>query len=274
MSETEPQRRESSTDSEAQSDSGVSWLVDAPPLGEFVDHLTPLVNESKIRPGADGLTSQAVDPANVASINVSLNKEAFESYQGQEGAVLGVNLERFDDVVGFGSSGDLVHARLNSQTRKLELDVGGLGYTLVLIDPDSLRQEPDLPDLWSDNESVEFVVEGRELKRAAKAADMVSDHIGLAYDTGEGAVVIDAEGDADDVQVTVGDEDLISAPSEGQDVRSLFSLDYLTDSLKPVSSDTEARVQLGQELPIGMEWEFADGFGHTELLLAPRIQNQ
>jgi len=242
-------------------------IVSASTLGDALDSVSVLVDECKIRLNEDGLAVRAVDPANVGMVDLDLGAGAFESYEA-DGGVIGVNLARLEDIVGMASSDDLVHLELDEETRKLHIQMDGLSYTLALIDPDSIRQEPDIPDL---DLAAEIVVEGAQLGRGITAADMVSDHIRLRVDAGEEAFYVEAQGDTDDVDLELGADDLIDLTPGAAD--SLFSLDYLKDMNKAIPADAEVTVELGEEFPVKLHYEFAEGLGRVTYMLAPRIQS-
>jgi len=95
-------------------------------------------------------------------------------------------------------TGQLIQLELDEETRKLHIQIDGLEYTLALIDPDSIRQEPDIPDL---DLPAEVVLEGKDVNRSVTAADMVSDHIALGVDKTDEFFYANAEGDTDDVHL-------------------------------------------------------------------------
>jgi proliferating cell nuclear antigen len=242
-------------------------IVSADTLGAALDAVGVLVDECKIRLEEEGLTIRAVDPANVGMVDLELSANAFESYE-TDGGVIGVNLDRLEDIVGMADAGQLVHLELDEETRKLHISLDGLEYTLALIDPDSIRQEPDLPEL---DLSSEIVIEGADINRAVTAADMVSDHIALGVDADAEEFYVEAEGDTDDVHLELGREELIDLTAG--DARSLFSLDYLKDMNKAIPKDAEVTMELGEEFPVKMHFGFAEGDGHVTFMLAPRIQS-
>ncbi|EJN59752.1 proliferating cell antigen [Halogranum rubrum] len=242
-------------------------IVSASTLRDALDSVSVLVEECKIRLNEDELAIRAVDPANVGMVDLSLEAAAFESYEA-DGGVIGVNLSRLEDIAGMANSGDLIQLELNEETRKLHIQIEGLSYTLALIDPDSIRQEPDIPDL---DLPAEIVLEGNQMDRGIKAADMVSDHIRLRVDEEAEAFYIEAEGDTDDVDLKLTREDLIDFTSGPAD--SLFSLDYLKDMNKAIPSDAEVTIELGAEFPVKLHYEFGEGMGHVTYMLAPRIQS-
>ncbi len=242
-------------------------IVSASTLRDALDSVSVLVDECKIRLNEDELAIRAVDPANVGMVDLSLDAAAFESYES-DGGIIGVNLGRLEDIAGMANSGDLVHLELDEETRKLHIQIDGLSYTLALIDPDSIRQEPDIPDL---DLPASIVVEGAQLARGIKAADMVSDHIALRVDEEAETFHIEAEGDTDDVDLELGTDDLIDL--QAGPANSLFSLDYLKDMNKAIPSDAEVTVELGEEFPVKLHYQFAEGQGQVTYMLAPRIQS-
>ncbi len=242
-------------------------IVSASTLRDALDSVSVLVDECKIRLNEEDLSIRAVDPANVGMVDLTLDAAAFESYEA-DGGVIGVNLGRLEDIAGMANSGDLVHLELDEETRKLHIEMEGLSYTLALIDPDSIRQEPDIPEL---DLPASIVVEGAQLDRGIKAADMVSDHIALRVDEAEEAFYIEAQGDTDDVDLKLERDDLIDLTAGP--ANSLFSLDYLKDMNKAIPKDTEVTIDLGEEFPVKLHYEFAEGLGHVTYMLAPRIQS-
>ena len=243
-------------------------IVSAETLKDALDSVSVLVDECKIRLNEEEFAIRAVDPANVGMVDLSLAAAAFESYEA-DGGVIGVNLGRLEDIAGMANSGDLIHLELDEETRKLHIQIDGLSYTLALIDPDSIRQEPDIPDL---DLPAEIILEGSQLGRGITAADMVSDHIALRVDPDEEAFYIEAEGDTDDVDLKLDSDDLIDLTPGAAD--SLFSLDYLKDMNKAIPNATEVTAELGEEFPVKLHYEFAEGLGQVTYMLAPRIQSE
>jgi proliferating cell nuclear antigen len=242
-------------------------IVSADTLISALDSVSVLVDECKINLNEDGIAIRAVDPANVGMVDLTLSAEAFESYE-TDGGLIGVNLARLEDIAGMADAGQLVELELDEETRKLNIQIDGLEYTLALIDPDSIREEADLPDL---DLAAEVVLEGADIDRAVRAADMVSDHIALGVDADTETFDVQAEGDTDDVHLSLGRADLIELTAGP--AHSLFSLDYLRDMNKAIPNDAEVRLELGEEFPVKMHFEFAEGDGQVTYMLAPRIQS-
>ena len=242
-------------------------IASADALGTALDSVSALVDECKIRLNEDGMTIRAVDPANVGMVDLTLGTDAFESYEA-DGGTIGVDLSRLEDIANMADAGQLIQLALDVETRKLEIKIDGLEYTLALIDPDSIRQEPDIPEL---DLPATIVIEGRDIDRAVRAADMVSDHIALGVNEDEETFYVDAEGDTDDVHLELGQSDLIDLVLGA--AHSLFSLDYLKDMNQAIPRDSEVTIELGEEFPVKIHFDIAEGAGSVTYMLAPRIQS-
>ena len=242
-------------------------IVTADTLQDVLGAVGALVEECKIHLDDEGLSIRAVDAATVGMVDVRLSADAFESYEA-DGGLIGVNLGRLSDIAGMASSGDLIQLELDQETGKLEIKLDGLEYTLALIDPDSIRQEPDIPNL---DLPARIVLEGADLDRAVRAADMVSDHIAMGVDEATDEFYVDAEGDTDDVHLALGPDELIDLKSGN--AHSLFSLEYLKEMNGAIDKAAEVVIELGEEHPVTLNFQIADGQGDVTYMLAPRIQS-
>jgi len=244
-------------------------------LADIVDATRTLVDEVKFNLTQSGIEIRAVDPANVAMVDLTADAAGFESYEA-DGGVIGVNLDRLGDAVAMAESGDdLVHLRLDTETRKLHVEIGGLEMTMATIDPDSIRQEPDLPDL---DLAATVAMQGSDVSRMVTAADLVSDHLALGADASDEVFYAEADGDTDDVRLELDAEDLLLVEMS-DDAHSLFSLDYLKDLQQPIPKDTEVSVRVGEEFPTKLRYSLGDdGDGGAaitvENMVAPRIKSE
>jgi proliferating cell nuclear antigen len=233
----------------------------------YFDAVSQHVDEAKVRIGDEGLNIRAVDPANVQMVDGSLSSLAFESYHAEMG-VIGVNLERLNDILGNANKGDLIHFQLNPEVRKLTISVENLEFTMALIDPDSIRQEPDLPDLDLD---AKIIMEGSVFSDAVDAIDMVTEHALFSYERGNAEIY--GEGDTDDATIDLTDNDGVHDITAHDAGESLFSLDYLKNFEKMLNKNTTVTARIGNEFPIMVDFGLADGHIQIEGMLAPRIQS-
>ena len=246
-------------------------IIKTDPLAQFIDNATALMAEAKIHLNPDGIELRGVEPANVGMIHESLSEDAFESYDF-DGGVIGVNLERLSDAIGMAGSDDLVQLTLDHETRKLVIESGGMEFTMALIDTDSIRSEPDVPDI-DDRLTATLVCEAAELQRAEKAADLCSKHIAFGASVDDEEFYAEADGDTDDVRVTWERDEAGEGSAVNDDAHSLFSLDYLKDMLKPLDTNGDVELDIGDSVPMFLDATFADGDGELTFMLAPRIES-
>lgn len=237
---------------------------------QLVNTFSPLVNEAKIHFNDDGIHMRAVDAANIAMHYVDLSAEAFESYDSPGAVTQGVNLGSIDDRLGFGDSGDMVHLALDMETRKLNIDVENFEQRVALIDPDAIRQEPDLPDLDLPNTAV---LTGEQLQQAVDALELVSDHVEIAADADAATVEFIGEGDTDDTTVTFDSDRTGDETKLLESVASLYSQEYMEKLVKPIPADAEVTMQFGEEFPVILDWTAVDGHLTVKSMLAPRIRS-
>ncbi|MFB6219834.1 MAG: DNA polymerase sliding clamp [Halolamina sp.] len=241
----------------------VDAVIDADRLGSALSVVGALVDECRLELAADGLRVRAVDPANVAAVSVRLPGAAFEEYDAA-GETVGVDIERFAEVVGLADAGSTVRLALDTERRRLYLLVGELSYTLGLIDPEAIREPLDPAEMEYDCPA-RLALPGSEVGRIVDAAAMVSDHITLGADRER--FYAEAAGDTDDVSLAFPSTDLPAF--DPADAESLFSLDYLRDLSRPIPSGTEVAVELGTEQPVVLSFDLGET-GEATYLLSPR----
>jgi proliferating cell nuclear antigen len=252
----------------------LTTAIEAGTLQQTVDILLSVADECIFNLGRDGLTVRLVDPANVYMADVTLSDDAFERV-GEGQFAIGVNLDRLDDILGKADGDDVVELVLDLEVEKLHLEFSNVEMDFAGIDPDSVRAEPDLPDLDLPNE---FESQAKHLQRAVDICKMVSDHARVHGDLQDQCIRLTAEGDVDDARVELR-EDLGFADVR-EDASSLFSIGedssgspgYLDEALGAIPKTTPISVTFGEDFPIWIEWEFAEGTGQVTQMIAPRIE--
>jgi proliferating cell nuclear antigen len=272
------------------------------------DILDPLVDEARFRfdqPADDDeddeatLSTQAVDPANVGMVSLSVPVESFDSYQYEADSgevVSGIPLSDLTNITdyahkgrGADDPGDPVTLR-QTAGRRLYVEVTpedrlNRRSSLWTIDPDSLRQEPDLPNLslpWEGQIDIGNVRDAlAQAKKRFDYAVLSTDTTDRTSPSGNALAHLSIYSQETDEGGEIRKEDgfrteepvLENIGSTSTAVQSLYSLDYLypmLDALKSAGVET-AVLRLGDEFPLRVN--FAESrFGiDGEYLLAPRI---
>lgn len=236
-------------------------------IQEFLNPISVLVDECKIEVSEDGLQIRAVDPANVCMVDVTLSEDGFDSFEGQR-SIIGVDLERLQSIISMGSSGSDVTLRADTSTQMLNVDVETVDYNLSLIDPDSIRDGPDIPDIKL---PASTKIDGGKISQGIKAAGMVSDQLTLGFDDDKDTFKIGAEGDTDDVKVEHHKSNVESMSASNSE--TVYSLEYLKKISKAVGSGREVNLKLDDEKPVKITYDISEGDGRVIYMLAPRIQS-
>ncbi len=240
-------------------------VINAEILQDAIKAISAIIDESRFEISSDRLLARAVDPANAAMVSLELSGDAFGSMEGTE-CEIGIDLSRFSEILGMADRGGEIELELDPNTHKLDIAMGGFSYKLSLLDPSTLRKAPTVPTL---DLPAEVTISGAVFRRMIKAAEMVSDHMTMGVH--DGVFFMEATGDTDHVSMDLTGSDLISiVPAE---VRSLYSLDYLSDISKGVGSAGEVVINLGRDLPASIRFELANGDCTVKYVLAPRIES-
>ncbi len=229
-----------------------------------IDSLSTLVDEAKFQVAPDGLEVLAVDAAHVAMIDLSLSKAAFKNFEAEE-MELGIDIDKLSDATRLASADDEIEIVLEEEGL-LRLEIGNLTRRMSLVDTSGMT-DPKIPDLEL---PAMIKMPGEELERGIKAAEGISDHVALHATAG--GFELSAEGDMDSVNLNLEKDTLIEHRAS-EEVRSLFSLDYFSNMVKVAKSAGTVQLRLGNDYPVRLGFDFADGEGEVTYLLAPRIES-
>ena len=236
-------------------------------IKEVTTALTAMVDEARLNITPDGLSVKAVDPANVAMVSMTLEKDAFESFEATEG-VLGIDLTKLSGFIEMADNEDVVELELIEDAHKLKIAFRGLSYTMSLLDPEAMRKEPKIPSL---DLPVEISISGTDFKYGLKAADKIAEYV--TFGIGENAAMfyLSASGDMDEIiyEVPVDRLKIIKA----SEAKSLFAMEYLIKIQKLAEKTGEITIIMGKDYPIKIGFPISEGKGTVEYMIAPRIES-
>jgi proliferating cell nuclear antigen len=235
-------------------------------LKGIIDVTSPLVNEVKFNINSKGIFLRAVDPAHVAMIDLNIDYKAFEEYKADD-IELGVDMDKLAGIMRLSTTGDLVSLTFDEKANRLIVQIGNLVRKMSLIDTAGMP-DPKMPNL---NLPAKAIIKASEINRGVKASEAVSDH--LAIKVNKDTFELFAEGDTDTVNLKLPKDLLVELKSDSN-YKSLFSIDYFSNMIKPVKGDDNITLHLGNDNPIKLEFDIADKKGHVQYLLAPRIESE
>ena len=241
-------------------------IVKSEVLKGIIDVTSPLVNEVKFNINSKGIFLRAVDPAHVAMIDLNIDCKAFEEFKADD-MELWVDMDKLSGIMRLSTSGDLVSLDYDETANRLSIKIGNLVRKMSLIDTAGMP-DPKMPNL---NLPAKAIIKASEINRGVKASEAVSDH--LAVIVNKDNFEMFAEGDTDTVNLKLSKDLLVELTSDSN-YKSLFSIDYFSNMIKPVKGDDNVTIHLGNDNPIKLEFNIANNKGHVKYLLAPRIESE
>ncbi|UCB58062.1 MAG: proliferating cell nuclear antigen (pcna) [Thermoplasmatales archaeon] len=235
-------------------------------LKGIIDVTSPLVSEVKFNINPKGITLRAVDPAHVAMVDLVVKNSAFDEFKATE-MELGVDMDKFASIMRLSSAGDMVSLEYDEDTNRLIVKIGNLVRKMGLIDTAGMP-DPKMPNL---NLPAKVVLKASELNQGVRASEAVSDHLALTVDKDDFELF--AEGDTDTVNLKLPKNLLIELTTNSK-CKSLFSIDYFSNMIKPVRGEDPVTIMIGNDNPIRVEFNIAEDKGHVTYLLAPRIESE
>jgi len=235
-------------------------------LKGIIDVTSPLVNEVKLNINTKGISLRAVDPAHVAMVDLEINKDAFEEFKAKE-MELGIDMDKFASIMRLSTSNDTVELNYDEDSNRLIIKIGNLVRKMGLIDTAGMP-DPKMPNL---NLPGKVTIKASELSQGVKASETVSDHLSLTVNKDDFELF--AEGDTDTVNLKLPKDLLLELKTQSK-CKSLFSIDYFSNMIKPVTGEEPVTIMIGNDNPIRVEFNIADKKGHVTYLLAPRIESE
>lgn len=234
-------------------------------LKTVIDATSTLVDEVKLHVTPEGISLKAVDPAHVAMVDLNLKAAAFQEYKADQ-MEMGVDLDKFKEVLKLASGDDEVEMSFDPEGHRLVMKIGNVTRRMSLVDTSGMS-DPKVPKL---DLPAHVTIAASELERGIKASEQVADHIVLIADKDSFELL--AEGDTEQAHLKL-DKAMLAELNVSERAKSLFSLDYFANMVKAGKSSPGIHLHLGNDYPVMMEFDIAGGNGHVKYLLAPRIES-
>lgn len=220
-----------------------------------------------------GLRVRSVDASNVIMVDMTLPAQQFTSYD-VDSTTLGIPDKQFGKA--------LQHARYGAQTSDvLFVEGNGTEFTttverpisgtevmfserMQLLDPDSIRDEPDIPELDFDAKAE---LPANTLTEVLKRMDTTSKSAPIEFRFGSGGLLIGQENTEDERAARIACD--IDGTSE-----SLFSTDYIERIQKALRVGRADSVVLknSPDFPLEVQFERENTYSGT-IMLSPRVRS-
>jgi len=237
-------------------------------IATFCNICRALVPECRLIVTPEGISTLAVDTANVAMVQVNLPKESFEEFR-EEKTEIGMDVTKWKTAIDLLQDGPIT-IDLVKTSGKIVFADGRYTYTHVPLDPRVVRKRPNPPNITL---PATVVIDSKEFHESIKAMSVIGDKVRFTA-KGVGLLTLDSEGDTDRLVKEIQCKDGSKNSAEGGTgtVASLFSLDYMRDIAKVMKEAGTINVYVGHEHPIRFDFDL-DGM-ECSYMLAPRIEQE
>ena len=242
-------------------------ISEAGVLSDSIKAIYELIKEEvSFKLTSDGLSMRAMDPANVAMVSFKLLLPAFETYKLDADMTIGVDMEKFYNVLKQSLPGDAV--TLKAEEAKLHIMFEGQSkrkFSIPLLELNG--EERKAPNL-------EFAVTAKitpeAIKQALSDAKVVADS--AVFAAKKGVLMISAVGDSGEVEVEFSEgKGQVIALDVREDARARYALDYLEKMIKGTKLSNEIIVKFKTDYPIQMDYAMKDTL-LLSFILAPRVE--
>ena len=242
---------------------------DASLFKKYVDGIAALVDEAEFLIDEKGLSLKATDPSQISLVDFELPKKAFKKFEIKESTKLGVDLNYLNQIMSRAKASDSVEFSISEDKSKLSVVFSGKSrrtFSIPLLDIKT--GELPLPKIDFD---AEIKIKAEALNDSFKDANLISTHLILSVENDSFIVKANSsKGNMENIY-TEKDDSVISLKAKTE-VKSMFPLDYLSNTIKAASADTEVTVNLKSNAPV--EISYSLGEGKIQYFLAPRIESE
>ena len=259
-------------------------------LRSYLETIKPISTDYRLHiEPTDGLHVRCVDPANVCMVRSQLPESALNGFDGGRGITEGIPGKHLQNTLSLArkgrgnDTGDYVtlshrtDGELNVFIDREDEPITS-NTSIATIEPDSLRQEPEIQDLPLEAMARVDVSQLREVIQHVDTPE--NNHAHFSAESGDFVVGFETDTDSGDIRFEDRAGPIEESPelgSEGIECDgSLFSLDYLKDIVSGLHSANieTVTVQFGVECPCKFKFSHERLGFRGQYLLAPRIEQE
>ena len=234
--------------------------VDARILKNWLKAIKAVTNEFRMEiDKEDGWLVTAINDANTALVDISLQKNAFETYEAKKDFTAAIDCNLLEHIVR-DARGNI---ELEITKEKLIANTNNTRFEIRLLSPETIRK-PSVPSELDFKAKIYLYTE--DLRRGLQAAERVSQWDEVVLAVKDNHFFVKSVGESEVMEMMLSPDNLIKL--EGENCRSMFSLNYLMPMIKAVNTES-LKLELGTDEPIKIAWE--DENMSVIYLLAPRV---
>lgn len=227
-----------------------------------IDAIAALIDEGTLNIEKSGFKLRAMDPSQIALIDFSLPKKAFQEYKVEKETQVGIDFSELSKITKRCRLEDSIELSLETRFNMKYSGETTRQFNISVIDSSSSPPKEPKIDF-----TAEIKIGASILKESLKDAEQISNHVALIADKD---FAITAEGDTGSVEIKIPHDNILGMEVK-EKTKSVFSLDQLNNLLK--ASDQSSIIQLKLRSDSPLRLEYAIGEGKVVYYLAPRIES-
>ncbi|MBI4018687.1 MAG: proliferating cell nuclear antigen (pcna) [Candidatus Aenigmarchaeota archaeon] len=242
-------------------------ITDAKLLRDSLDAVSELIDEAELSVSPEGMRIVASDRAVVAVVNFFISKNAFDSYECDKEASLGINLTSMMQILRRWKDEKMT---ISAEENKITLSFAGKSrrnFTLPVIDV-SKEESPDLAKLES-GFTATIAVNSDAFSSGIEDAELVGDSV--VFTVRKDIFILNSENDSSSTRLEMLPGESLNIMGVAEPVRARYSIDYMKKMLKARKLSETAKLSLSSEYPLRLSFSVPEKL-ELSFILAPRVE--
>lgn len=227
-----------------------------------IEAIAFLIDEGTVVLNDAGISVRAMDPSQIAMVDVFMPAKMFEEYKTDKEQNVGINFSELSKVVKRVKSEDKIEMKLDSKLTVTFIGKTTRKFDLGLLEPSPQPREPKI------EYSSEIKIGSSLIQDVIKDIELVSNKVTIKISKDEVSMI--SEGDTSSAAIKISDENLMSKEAK-EDSTTTFSLDYLKNLFSAADSQTIVSLKLKTDAPLRVDYSIGDA--NVTYYLAPRIES-
>ncbi len=235
---------------------------DASVFKNLFEVISKMVDEVSLEFNSEEMKVSAMDPANVALLQVRFPRDSFTEYTIEEPGSIGINVSVILKLLKRVKRGDRLD--IDADDENVNLTVVGIverKYSLKNLEV----MPPEIPEAsLTFNTSILMLVD--PLREALKDIEITGDQV--TFESSDDTIKVYASGEKKYEMTLTRDSEAIIELSIKESSKSNYSVDYLLNTLSLVKVADTVRIEYSSNMPLKLEFDTPGG-GKVNYLLAP-----
>ncbi|MBT3298762.1 proliferating cell nuclear antigen (pcna) [archaeon] len=243
-------------------------LADSKYFKDSISIASELVNEVKFKATKIGLELIAMDPANVAMVNLKILSSCFVEYKLENEEEISISLSNLKQILRRGKAEDILSLE-TTEDNKLKIQFKGKttrSFSIPLLEIDDRDQR--VPDL---SFPIKIELLSTMLSESIDDVSVVAESVTFLGEKNQ--LLVKAQGDLSKafIEIKPDDNTLIKTDSE-EKFKAKYSLEYLKKMVNASKLNEKVMLSFNTDYPLKLEYNVIDRLS-LSFILAPRVDN-